>query len=532
MAVIDKSINALDAATTPAAADLVPIFQGATTKKATLTQIQTVLASGSVTPRAMATRLAEVANVKDFGALGDGVTDDRAALVAAFAYITANGGELYFPVGNYTISSGIVVVTGGTKPFVLRGAGIGNTKITRNTNAAGSVLEVRSTDDWVIRDMSVIANHSLYAAGDHAVVALDCNRHHIYRVATSDYKNSGILSYTTVDGVTAFGDNIIEECSADGNSTANLGMLIVNQVRSKFINCTAKNIATGGSPGYGIQFKNNCRDCVMINPQVHTARYGVVISNDQVGADVNLDNRVIGGFAYNCAITGLDLAAAHRPTVVGFKVDMNNQGNDACTFDANTTGADVAIDTCNVASAKGCVKFVSGATDNVVRVTTADNPTSGVKNFASIFNSGSLRNNVRLEQFTTPTTVDSTTALNSNAGGVTNVFEYGYLPQRQAATIASGVIAVTDNKTRFVQVDTEAAAATDDLDTITPGTDLQVITLYTTNNARDVVVKYNTGNIRINGSIDMTLDNTVDTLTLMYQSVVSKWVEIGRGNNL
>ena len=46
------------------------------------------------------------ANVKDFGATGDGATDDRAAIVAALAAVSS-GGTVFFPIGTYYISSNI-----------------------------------------------------------------------------------------------------------------------------------------------------------------------------------------------------------------------------------------------------------------------------------------------------------------------------------------------------------------------------------------------------------------------------------------
>jgi hypothetical protein len=45
-------------------------------------------------------------NVRDFGAKGDGVTDDTIALRSAFAYIAwRNGGNLSFPEGDYVVTS-------------------------------------------------------------------------------------------------------------------------------------------------------------------------------------------------------------------------------------------------------------------------------------------------------------------------------------------------------------------------------------------------------------------------------------------
>ncbi|MFC0708345.1 glycosyl hydrolase family 28-related protein, partial [Azorhizophilus paspali] len=44
-------------------------------------------------------------NVKDFGALGDGVSDDRAAIQAAIdAAYAAGGGTVYLPAGEYRVS--------------------------------------------------------------------------------------------------------------------------------------------------------------------------------------------------------------------------------------------------------------------------------------------------------------------------------------------------------------------------------------------------------------------------------------------
>lgn len=47
----------------------------------------------------------EVVNVKEFGAKGDGLTDDTAAIQAAINALASAGGEVFFPAGTYVISS-------------------------------------------------------------------------------------------------------------------------------------------------------------------------------------------------------------------------------------------------------------------------------------------------------------------------------------------------------------------------------------------------------------------------------------------
>ena len=56
--------------------------------------------TGSVATNVEA-KLAQYVSVKDFGAVGDGVADDTVAIQAALDNQFANGGDIYFPPGNY-----------------------------------------------------------------------------------------------------------------------------------------------------------------------------------------------------------------------------------------------------------------------------------------------------------------------------------------------------------------------------------------------------------------------------------------------
>ncbi len=94
-----------------------------------------------------------------------------------------------------------------------------------------------------------------------------------------------------------------------------------------------------------------------------------------------------------------------------------------------------------------------------------------------------------------------------------------------AVTISGGVIDVpVYAQTAFLVVDTEASAATDDLDTINGHRIGQIITLRSASNARDVVVKDGTGNINNSGSADVTLNNTADSISFVYNG--SQWLPL------
>src|SRR4051794_30269888 len=98
----DVRISELPAAATPADADLAPLVQASgtafETRRATLAQLRgAVLADRG-------------AHVRDYGAVGDGVTDDAPAIQAAINDLKAKGGgTLGFGPRVYRIASPIVV---------------------------------------------------------------------------------------------------------------------------------------------------------------------------------------------------------------------------------------------------------------------------------------------------------------------------------------------------------------------------------------------------------------------------------------
>lgn len=91
-------------------------------------------------------------------------------------------------------------------------------------------------------------------------------------------------------------------------------------------------------------------------------------------------------------------------------------------------------------------------------------------------------------------------------------------------TIATGVVTATQT---YQDIDTEAAASTDDLNTINGGTDGDIIILTPISNGRTVVCKDGVGNLSLNGDFSMT--STSDTITLLYNGAL--WLELSRSDN-
>lgn len=97
-------------------------------------------------------------------------------------------------------------------------------------------------------------------------------------------------------------------------------------------------------------------------------------------------------------------------------------------------------------------------------------------------------------------------------------------------TIATGAVTAPRRTGAVIKIDTEAAAASDDLDTINVLDGGQIghtIVLQPTTATRVVTVKDNTGNLRLAG--DFVMNSAVDTITLIWSG--SNWDEISRSDN-
>lgn len=99
-------------------------------------------------------KLRESVSVKDFGAVGDGVTDDTAAIQKAFdAAKLAGGGDIYLPKGTYAVSSAINIT--GCSNIIFYGAG-NDASIIKSTSTTADVFYDSGTSWWrTFREFSI-----------------------------------------------------------------------------------------------------------------------------------------------------------------------------------------------------------------------------------------------------------------------------------------------------------------------------------------------------------------------------------------
>ena len=129
-------------------------------------------------------KLRETVSVRDFGAVGDGVTDDTAAIQAAIDYLSPLGGTLHIPKGAYIVSdanadNACLTVTA---PIQFLGDGAFYTSIQPAAGVAGTVSTIlvnpNSSYDQTLmsfRNLSIGNLNNGTRQGNHGIYCLTLN---------------------------------------------------------------------------------------------------------------------------------------------------------------------------------------------------------------------------------------------------------------------------------------------------------------------------------------------------------------------
>ncbi len=179
---------------------------GAITTPFTLSDVSLIGASGGIV----------TFNVRDYGALGDGVTNDRAAIVACIAACAASslGGEVYFPPGNYLINSGIFVDAKSGISF--RGAGMWLTSLTSSGNGIFLMtVTPGSAGNVTISDMAFVPASTnvlsgIYLPGDGVATG------GVYGKTTIQRCRFGAANYSTGVYIDGAPNVTVKDCLFDG----------------------------------------------------------------------------------------------------------------------------------------------------------------------------------------------------------------------------------------------------------------------------------------------------------------------------
>lgn len=135
---------------------------------------------GSVT-RTMQNKVREIVSVLDYGAAGDGVTDDSVAVQAAMDAVAVNGGTVMFPAGVYLVGSALSLSnTGDTQSTTPRVSFVGDgSRASRILFASGNYVGLTLTGSNTpgAADAQVVISGLYFDKPDNLGTCLSINRY-------------------------------------------------------------------------------------------------------------------------------------------------------------------------------------------------------------------------------------------------------------------------------------------------------------------------------------------------------------------
>ena len=218
------------------------------------------------------------ANVKDFGATGDGATDDRAAIVAALAAVSS-GGTVFFPIGTYYISSNINITQSN---LTIEGNNLAT--IVHNTAASFDGLLRLNGDRISIRGMKF---ENTYTAGSVLQIGIELEGSAYVTIENCYFKNFRycILGRSGCDHVNITG------CRFD-TEPQGLTACVIN---GEYVNITNNQVEAFGDTGIGVQ--GSSRYAIISNNMVQSrsaySTLGIIVEED--AENVVVSNNILDG---------------------------------------------------------------------------------------------------------------------------------------------------------------------------------------------------------------------------------------------
>jgi nitrous oxidase accessory protein NosD len=340
-----------------------------------------------------------IVNVMDptYGAVGNGVTNDAAAIQAAINALSPSvGGVVIFPAGTYLIGSAIEITRSSVTLRGSRGAIIKLANSAVGTLAYGSMIVAFQKLNLTIEGLAIDGNKANNDINDNygnGINIYDCQRvtvanNHIYNcprdgITISDHTRLDPAALGNEDIIVA--NNVISSCGSTSQTTGGEGILVVQ--------------------GNGVIISNNlCRDNKYRGIEVETLASTV----DYRGCvNITVENNICN----DNTVTGIGINGPSRLLVVGNICEGNNEYgirvNSATVvassniiisdnrIDNSTTGKCISIENYEQLTVSG--NITSGGVNglyltDVEDILASGNVISGSRQHGVLFNAGTNQN--------------------------------------------------------------------------------------------------------------------------------------------
>lgn len=317
------------------------------------TLITQVVTAGSLNDLWTAINSGRVVNVKDYGAKGDGLTDDTAAIQAAITAVQnqTNGGQVYFPASTYNVSAPLLVTADNV--MLLGESWASRLQAVGSSWVSGSYFVQMVPAPSGLRSGVRVSNLYLDGgniAGLRGIQFATPTRSMLDRTRVSNFAGGYAVHWGETSSGYGFGNyNVMLGCHLSnpfGNAT--VGVRTDNADRL----LVTDNVITGfqnNSNGYGIQCTN--WNSQFINNQIVSVDVGIDIS---FASHVQIANNQFD----NINLNAVRLRGSHECVVNSNYIGASTTTNQAAIFVSNANNYGNVVSNNTVQSGSGWQYFV------------------------------------------------------------------------------------------------------------------------------------------------------------------------------
>lgn len=312
-----------------------------------------------------------------FGAVGDGITDDTTALRNWLAHLASTGGSGYLDPLTYRITDTIGVINP-AKPFHIRGSDVQQSRILMDSATPKTVLSIRGARRSSFTDFYV-GGWSLERLAGHGVAISDSVDCTVARVRVGLYYSTAVIFFRYTESVVCE-NNRITDCVAMGGDIARNGFMLENCRYSYMTNCTVASLSRTETPSYGLQLKNDCRDCTISGGLVVNALAGVAFGSE---SDVVAQRSHVYGVTVRGCTWGINMSKTNT-AAVSMLIDHSAApaGGYPVRIGARCSGVALDLVVRNVPTDVPVVYF--GSSHNSARIAPIENPPTSLVQFVPL----------------------------------------------------------------------------------------------------------------------------------------------------
>ena len=310
-------------------------------------------------------------SIKDFGATGDGVTDDTASLRAALNSIRTNGGGvLYIPSGTFIISEEIIIDRETYGNVSIRGEGQ-NASILSRPFDADEEQSLMTLTDMVGVTISALKfegnvefDSTKEESGYNNLTLDNCSRSVLIDIDSRNVNVGSCIHLSNGSG------NSIFSCSTENSP---IGINLSSEYGASVSHCYVKHHR--GLPGIGIFLAGECNRCSIFMSHSQICNTAISIGQD---GDAGIGNNVVDCFALDTNRSAF-IVSGFAQLIYGCTVMSSTQsaGYPIRMDDISQCDIDVTVENSGVIPTAALLRNSNGS--NVIRIRKMDPELYGIE---------------------------------------------------------------------------------------------------------------------------------------------------------